>query len=373
MTRRRSQVEVLLREMRSSVAPVDSPEAARNRRGRTISHLQSVQEKELVARKRLRFRRTAAAVVAALAALATGLVFYSGDRDRRVDQSASLSHPGATVRALDGRMTLVQGGKETQREPGIGIRLDVGDAIRTTECRAAPTMQSQAKLEVARSTNLSLGAPERPRAERLELALGRIDVDVPKLEGGRTLSIHTPHATVTVHGTRFSVVVAASAGGALQTTIDVSQGAVQVEHDGRTTELGSGNVWSSGSVSASSTEPVAHLNPHIDQTTSARAKSDPPSHSTSSSERRASTSDPDQGKKPRNASEFAPATTSTLAAENALMQRAMVAIRNGDDRTAIETLDRLLARYPHSILSENAQVERARARARLGPAHVEEP
>jgi TolA-binding protein len=56
---------------------------------------------------------------------------------------------------------------------------------------------------------------------------------------------------------------------------------------------------------------------------------------------------------------------STLAAENALMQTAMVAARAGDDARAVASFGDLLARYPRSPLAENAGVERFRALGRL--------
>jgi hypothetical protein len=57
--------------------------------------------------------------------------------------------------------------------------------------------------------------------------------------------------------------------------------------------------------------------------------------------------------------------TSTLAAENALMQSAMSLARAGDDSRAILRFSDFLARYPRSPLAENASVERLRALARL--------
>ncbi len=44
----------------------------------------------------------------------------------------------------------------------------------------------------------------------------------------------------------------------------------------------------------------------------------------------------------------------------------MVASRNGDDAGAVALLDTFLARFPRSVLKENAQVERFRALRRLG-------
>ncbi|HEX7672219.1 MAG TPA: hypothetical protein VF395_21635 [Polyangiaceae bacterium] len=57
--------------------------------------------------------------------------------------------------------------------------------------------------------------------------------------------------------------------------------------------------------------------------------------------------------------------SSTLGAENALMQAAMGAARAGDDSRAILRFSDFLARYPRSPLAENASVERLRAIGRL--------
>jgi hypothetical protein len=227
---------------------------------------------------------------------------------------------------------------------------------------------------VSPSTNIGLGAPERPHAERLDLELGRVDVAVPKLEPGRSLCVHTPHATVTVHGTRFSVVVARDAGGDLRTTVGVQEGAVWVEHDGRTTELGSGKVWSSDSTSTSSPEPVARGDGEMGK---AAAMAEPGIRSNSranpSSVHQRRATGAGEGTKSPSTTDFEPPATSTLSEENALLQRAMVASRDGDDRNAIAILDTLLSRFPHSILKENAQAERLRAIRRLEPANAPRP
>ncbi len=57
---------------------------------------------------------------------------------------------------------------------------------------------------------------------------------------------------------------------------------------------------------------------------------------------------------------------STLAAENALMQNALIEARGGRDARAVALLDALIARYPASPLRQNAEVERFRALERLG-------
>jgi hypothetical protein len=56
---------------------------------------------------------------------------------------------------------------------------------------------------------------------------------------------------------------------------------------------------------------------------------------------------------------------STLAAENALLQSAMIAARSGDAARAVDLLDHLLTRYPSSPLAQSARAQRVRVAARL--------
>jgi TolA-binding protein len=57
---------------------------------------------------------------------------------------------------------------------------------------------------------------------------------------------------------------------------------------------------------------------------------------------------------------------STLAEENRLLARAMVASRRGDEANAVGHLDDFLRRFPESPLAQNAEVERFRSLARAG-------
>jgi outer membrane protein assembly factor BamD (BamD/ComL family) len=61
-----------------------------------------------------------------------------------------------------------------------------------------------------------------------------------------------------------------------------------------------------------------------------------------------------------------PADDPELAAQNRLFADAMKARARGDLGGAVRLLDRLLRRYPGSVLAEDARVERFRALARLG-------
>jgi hypothetical protein len=377
MTRRSPSAEDLLREMRSSVVPVDSPEHVHDRRIRTVSLLRAAQTRELQHRGAARIRRRIVVTASALAALAAGIAMYQGHRLGPVSGSpvATVFSEATTVRALGGHIVVVHGGRESEQAPGIGASLATGDAVRTSaESRASMTMQNRAAVEVGLSTIVGLGTPERSHAERLDLELGRVDVSVPKLEPGQSLCVHTPHATVTVHGTRFSVAVASDARSALRTTVEVREGAVWVEHDGRTTELSSGDVWSSDGATTRAPEslagsadearkPASKAEPRIPSIPSAKPNSRHQGDVTAISE----------GTRSSSTTEFESAATSTLSEENALLLRAMVASRNGDDKNAVAILDRLLTRFPHSVLKENAQAERLRAIKRLEPANAPPP
>ncbi|HVU05535.1 MAG TPA: outer membrane protein assembly factor BamD [Polyangiaceae bacterium] len=68
----------------------------------------------------------------------------------------------------------------------------------------------------------------------------------------------------------------------------------------------------------------------------------------------------------RHASPAPARNPSTLAEENALMQRALGAVRRGEDARAAALLDDFLARYPGSPLAQNAEVERYRVQYRSG-------
>lgn len=65
-----------------------------------------------------------------------------------------------------------------------------------------------------------------------------------------------------------------------------------------------------------------------------------------------------------------PADDPELAMQNRLFADAMNARARGDLAGAVRLLDRLLRRYPASVLGEDARVERFRALARLGDARA---
>jgi hypothetical protein len=360
MTRRPASADQLLSEMQSSVVPVDAPDAVRNRRDRTIAHLCGVQLNVLGERRARDRRRRAAIVVAALLPfLAAGFALYVSQQPPTT-RTAIASAQTTKVRALAGHVVVFHGTNATETVSDVGTILAAGDAVHTRlGSRATMTMPSRATIDLGPATDVHLRAPEPSHGEWIDLALGRVDVSVPKLDSGKSLSVRTPKATVTVHGTRFSVVVSRN-DDHVETDVAVSEGAVSVEHDGQTTQLTSGARWSSRA--AANSESVAQPETKDSRATTLDG-SEPSRSALHGATRRAPAAA--AGKAP-NALEFAPLATSTLSEENSLMERAMMASRSGDDRSAVAILDRLLMRFPRSILKENARVERSRALQRLG-------
>ena len=104
--------------------------------------------------------------------------------------------------------------------------LQAGDEIRLGS-------QAQTTVRYADATRfaLSSGATVRlrgPDAHELELTSGQLQAQVTKQTEGRQFVLHTPLASVTVHGTTFDLNAAPQA-----TRVDVSEGRVQVDHSHR--------------------------------------------------------------------------------------------------------------------------------------------
>jgi hypothetical protein len=365
--------EELLREMQSSVLPVDSPDVVQHRRSRTISRLRGAQARSRIEQSSVQKRRRHFALAAALLApaAAAAFAFHVGRNGPAAPMAASVAHE-MRVRALTGHLDVVHDGRLGRTEVGVSTPLTGGDAIRTEpDSIAALTMPSEAAVEMSSSTSLRVTLPDAARTEWIELASGRVDVSVPKLAPGKKLSVHTPHAMVTVHGTRFSVAVIEN-GGALETDVAVDEGAVLVERDGRTVEIHAGDSWSS----AAGTPVGRNAAPQVGTERTAEAARSGRAAGTRSvhlaaidgamSKRGAPSVVAAREGAAASASRSADFSSSTLSEENKLMERAMVASRQGNDRDAVALLDALLGRYPHSILKENAQVERFRTLRRLG-------
>jgi hypothetical protein len=183
------------------------------------------------------------------------------------------------------------------------------------------------------------------------LGAGRVTVRVPKLGPARSFAVETPEATVVVHGTAFSVERSAAPGSEPRTSVDVTEGSVAVRHHGVEVLLRPGDRWSSAATRLVEREDVDSVGPRAAPLEAAPMKPKSPGSSGRS------------GGSPAKGSEGGPSPekSSSLAAENRLLQAAMAARQKGDARRAADLAADLVARYPASPLVEEARVERMRA------------
>jgi hypothetical protein len=295
------------------------------RRSRLVPSLSTFAGSAFEARRRRRWWTVACAAAAAVAVLAGGAfrAFRSGEH--------LVVGPIASVHAEQGDVMLTRAGASPSAIGTATVELAARDRVETTDARAQVNLSSGALFELDARTTLELGPSGAEGSEgedHVALSIGKIGVRVPKLPAGKTLSVGTPNATVTVHGTVFEVMVKRTDDGASSTAVSVTEGRVSVRSDGHEIYLGPGASWSS------LTAPVPAA-PSATEAAEA-VKESPP---------RAGT------------------VRNSLAEENHLFRSAMAARLAGKPAIAVQILDRLLASHPDTPLAEAVRAERVRALA----------
>jgi ferric-dicitrate binding protein FerR (iron transport regulator) len=342
--------EDLLEALGRVPIPAESGEQASARRERVLQHLEQL-EQRLAARTRTRGRR--------LRLAGASLAFAGG-------AAAALGLPQlrAVMQPVDVSLELVSGRIETGpqglRPSDGGFQMSVGQKLRVTSARARLDVERNATLDLAAATELSFTGVSGRRV--LELHRGSVHLTVEELGAGHSLAVRTTDATVTVHGTRFSVTASAAEGQAC-TIVDLEQGVVSVDSRGRHALLTAPSSWSSclARPKAASAAPAPLAPAHTAEVRPEQAAPEvkpapaPGFHAPTDAVRH---STPDPASKA--------AAASTLGEENLLLASARKAALGGDDVKAIAHLERLLQLYPRSILAQNASVERFRALGRLG-------
>ena len=292
-------------------------------------------------RKRRLWAVLGAGVAAAAAAL---FVFTGADPVPRAHVAESAPEaalapaspaPRAVLRGstVDGAVTLAEDGGTTKRlAAGERFEVAAGRAVRVeAPQRATIALGTEIDVFLNAETSLSLRAA-KPTHPRLELGLGRVELDVHGPARDRRVIVQTPDARVTVRGTRFSVDVRPRASGrGTVTGVSVSRGLVEVTSGGERFLLSTGQSWSS------------------------------PERTVASGDRRPAA----QAAAPKPHATKRPSPPPTLADENRLFQAALYARNAGDDERAARLLTELLTRFPDSPLAQEARLERARALQRL--------
>jgi ferric-dicitrate binding protein FerR (iron transport regulator) len=333
---RRRRVEEVLESMGRMVVPV--PDESDAEREQVVDALN--RQLELAGNKRsarTRQRWVLASVAAALC-LSAGSALLHFRRAEPASPVAVIAAPGADV-------------------------FKRGDALRTDaqETRTG-TLENGAQVQLGHSTELTVSALELGNDE-LVLDRGRVDLTVPKLHSGHTLSVTTPDSTVTVRGTRFSVEVVLTGSGAI-TNVEVTQGSVWVRQGDTRLVLVAGSRWSSGqhatTLLADPLAPAAALPTSAPGSAPAAVAAGP---GQTKSVAGLGATPALSGARP-----LATPALSTLAEENELYTAAARAAREGNETLAVSELSALLTRYPSSPLAQNARVDRFRALMRSGRA-----
>jgi hypothetical protein len=241
-----------------------------------------------------------------------------------------------------------------------------GDALHTDarETRTG-TLENGAEVRLSGGTELTVSAL-LPGTDELVLDRGRVDLTVPKLRAGHTLSVTTPDSTVTVRGTRFSVEVVIEGSHAI-TSVEVTQGSVWVRQGDARLVLSAGSHWSSRTPDAAAlAAPLTsdRALPPVASDSAGSASSALPAHAESAPAKAASALGSTAARV--DAPAQAPAESSTLAQENDLYAAASRASREGNEALAVSDLNGLLSRYPNSPFAQNARVDRFRALNRSG-------
>ncbi|HEX3772919.1 MAG TPA: FecR domain-containing protein [Polyangiaceae bacterium] len=337
MTERKRRVEDVLEGMGRMVVPVaDEPDAERDRIIEAVNlRLDSARR---TARARLE-KRWVVMAAAAMLCLSAGFAFAHYRDAQRAE---------ATSAALD--------------------LFKRGDAIQTAlnQTRTG-SLEDGAQVKLAQNTEFTVSALT-PGTDEIVLDRGRVDLTVPKLHSGHTLSVTTPDSTVTVRGTRFSVEVVID-GSRATTNVEVTQGSVWVRQGDARLVLEAGSHWSSRAPEPPMPAPAVAADRSVPPAAALEASAPVPSatpsaHPPETAVKTAAASG--MGAPKAEATPPSAAESSTLAQENDLYAAASRAAREGNDALAVSTLSTLLSRYPSSPLVQNARVDRFRALSRSG-------
>jgi hypothetical protein len=301
-------------------------------------------------------RRRWYVTLAAFAAAAMALVFVNDERHPNTPELAVVTaRDGVKIEQVLGKVvaTHADGRDEVLT---AGMTLSSGDRVSTTaEAFASLGLEAGIRVDLATATTVAVVSKEE-----IELRVGRVDVNVPKLPGvARRLAVNTPDTKVLVLGTIFSVEVD-GANFLPETRVGVTRGAVSVLHHGDESLVEAGQAWRStkprerqalleeetSAPPPDAPQPVkaAEARPAV-QTQRRRPKSEPASVGDTEGENEA--------------------PPSSLSRQNTIFERGLRARDQGDPERAAYWFEQLLSRYPMSPLAESAERERAAALARM--------
>jgi hypothetical protein len=229
---------------------------------------------------------------------------------------------------------------------GTQVPLPDGGALRSGSRILTPT-NGGVSLTFTTGTSVALGAwgdmtlIGDGAAQIVRLDSGSVDLHVAKLSAGQRFLVDTPDAEVEVRGTRFKVSIVPadpSCGHGTWTRVSVTEGVVEVRHAGSAARVSAGAEWP---IDCGRTVSLLAPQPKVGTTAV------PPSP-------------PVRSQRATTRTGAGISVESTLGAQNNLFAQAAATKRSGDVLGAIALLDRFLAIYPTSPLTESVMVERMR-------------
>ena len=321
-----------LGELGKTAVPVEEPQRLAYRRERLVRLVGAkIEGQARPARRRVRSWLW----VAAAALVAAGVVGVGTLLHAPVAVAARAPVSAGEARSVLGEVSVRRG--NTAGSLHVGDVLLGGEVVSTAAGSGVELGIASGRADLSASSELEILRPTASE-RRLRLGTGRVDVDLPhKLEAGKHLVIETPNVDVLVVGTAFTVDVGRDSGSPA-THVSVRRGTVWIMHDGQQRAvLRAGDEWSS-----------------VVPESAATAAVEPEPTSAPSGHRGRATLLP------------RPADAGTLAEENKLFQAGLTARNAGDSAGAADAFATLLARFPRSILREQALAGEFRALDKAG-------
>lgn len=299
------------------------------------------QERAMLARKKRVARRLRYGVAGSLVAAAgTFLWFNVGSGAAPATTSVV-----ARLQLIDGQLSQ-QG---TALSPGVDYAIETLGRLSTPRERGARLVTDEG-VALAFDADSTADLDFAGRNRRVALNRGRVRLSVPKLLPGASLSVATPDAVVTVHGTRFSVAIQKG-----RSCVEVSEGVVSVTRGAQVERLSAGQ--------SSGCEPLRNI--------SDRAGVPLSPGSAQKDLRPEPEIDADSSREVRSLrASRARAPSGTLTQENRLFERVLAAEQAGRWQDAEALARRLLARYPASPMVPDTRRVLARVRAQRTKAAV---
>ncbi|HEY3593816.1 MAG TPA: FecR domain-containing protein [Polyangiaceae bacterium] len=327
-----------LRSLRETVIAPEALGAAEQRSQRLSGELAATIRRVPAQRRRARVR-FAAFSTASLLVIGVVMAAVAHRAERRVASVSVESRVASTPVAAASAEPVVTDATESKT-----IELAGG---------ATALLSPRGEVRVLRGAR-----PEDAGAVRLSLREGKVELHVPHIGESGSLAVVTDDAEVVVHGTVFSVEVGLTPAGR-RTCVLVTEGIVGVRTSSGEARLLHGEHWSSLANDPSCG--VAPLPAALSEGTRAATPTHAPPRRAKGTASKAAASVVTRSAAP---------SRGTIAVENKLFRRAVVAMHRGDDDGAIHLFDELLAKYPDSALAPEATAQRREAEEhRQGRAH----